>query len=236
MGGATMSLAEFLRRLDSAKVSKNDHKWFPKWLAGYAQFHRFHDSSVSIETSLVLSFLRSLRDSRIPAWRRLQATRALETYQELVLRKHVVDFHPIRIKLHELSRRESLQAGLCPDDAEPRSQPGSDDFVPGEGNAGITDASEPKVILRMRQTLRTLHHPRSTETAYVGWIRRLIRHLDDECLEQYGERDIADFLTDLAVTHDVTAGTQNQALSACLFLSSTFQRPAQRCHASTSHP
>ena len=66
--------------------------------------------------------------------------------------------------------------------------------------------------------MRRLHHPKSTETAYVGWIRRLIRHLDDDQLHLYDERQLADFLTELAVTRQVTAGTQNQALRACIFL------------------
>ncbi len=34
---------------------------------------------------------------------------------------------------------------------------------------------------------------------------------------RYGEPEIADFLTDLAVTRTVTAGTQNQALCGLLF-------------------
>ena len=59
-----MSLAEFLRRLDLAQLSDNDRKWFPKWLAGYTQHHRLSDQHIPIEESLVLSFLRSLRDSR----------------------------------------------------------------------------------------------------------------------------------------------------------------------------
>lgn len=69
----------------------------------------------------------------------------------------------------------------------------------------------------MRARLRVLHHPKSTETAYVSWVQRFIRHLDDEHLEKYGEREIGEFLTDLAVGGEVTAGTQNQALSAILF-------------------
>src|SRR5690606_32881801 len=55
------------------------------------------------------------------------------------------------------------------------------------------------------------------ETAYVSWVQRFIRHLDDEQLHKYGEREIGEFLTDLAVGGEVTAGTQNQALSAILF-------------------
>jgi integron integrase len=86
-------------------------------------------------------------------------------------------------------------------------------LVDGEGNAGLIDPGEPEVIQRMR----VLHHPISTEQAYVGWVARFIRHLDDERLERYGEPEIADFLTDLAVTRTVTAGTQNQALSGLQF-------------------
>ncbi len=46
------------------------------------------------------------------------------------------------------------------------------------------------------------------------WLRRFIRHVDDERLERYGEREIADFLTELALTGHVVAGTQNQAISS----------------------
>ena len=59
----------------------------------------------------------------------------------------------------------------------------------------------------MRARLRVLHHPKSMETAYVGWVQRFIRHLDDEHLEKYGEREIGEILTDLAVGGEVTAGT-----------------------------
>jgi site-specific recombinase XerD len=54
----------------------------------------------------------------------------------------------------------------------------------------------------------------------VKWIVRFIRHVDDEQLEKYGEPEIADFLTELALCGEVVAGTQNQAFSACKFLDS----------------
>ncbi len=213
-----MSLSEYLRRLDSARLPKNEREWFPKWLAGYIQHHRLPDDQVPVEEALVLSFLRSLRDSNVPAWRRLQAARALEAYQQLVLRKPSVDFHPIRLKLQQLTRRESLMDEAIRCGVNLSSDASDAHAVEGEGNSGLVDDNEPPVIQQMRRTLRTLHHPLSTETAYIGWIKRLIRHLDDEQLQRYGEREIGDFLTELAVTHDVAAGTQNQALSACLFL------------------
>ncbi len=65
--------------------------------------------------------------------------------------------------------------------------------------------------------MRILHHPISTEEAYVGWVRRFIRHVDDENLSKYGEAELGEFLSELAIYGEVTAGTQNQALCALLF-------------------
>ncbi len=96
--------------------------------------------------------------------------------------------------------------------------PADRELVPGEWNPGKLDPAEPEVMRRMRGRMRVLGHKRSTETAYVKWIERLIRHVDDEQLENYGEAEIADFLTELALCGEVVAGTQNQAFSACKFL------------------
>ena len=120
----------------------------------------------------------------------------------------MVDFRPIRDKLNEIAGREKRAGG------EPQHDP---NLVAGEGNAGVLDANEPEPIQRMRAKMRLLHHPKSTEDAYVGHVKRFIRHVDDHRLEQYGEAEIADFLTDLAVTQEVSAGTQNQSLHGILF-------------------
>ena len=65
--------------------------------------------------------------------------------------------------------------------------------------------------------MRMLHHPRSTEDTYAGWIARFARHVGDENLEPFGEAEIGEFLTELAIYGEVAASTQNQALSALLF-------------------
>jgi hypothetical protein len=60
-----------------------------------------------------------------------------------------------------------------------------------------------------------------TERAYVGWLIRFIQHCGSPDLERFGEPEIKDFLTTLAVRGHVTAGPQNRAKCALLFLSST---------------
>jgi integron integrase len=62
------------------------------------------------------------------------------------------------------------------------------------------------------------HYSLRTEEAYVQWIRRFILFHNKRHPRDMGAEEIRQFLTDLAVTHQVAASTQNQALSALLFL------------------
>ncbi len=70
----------------------------------------------------------------------------------------------------------------------------------------------------MRQTLRARHGSRRTEKAYVGWIRRYILFHGKRHPADMGAAEITQFLSALAVQRNVAASTQNQALSALLFL------------------
>jgi len=57
-----------------------------------------------------------------------------------------------------------------------------------------------------------------TEEAYVGWVRRFIFANDKRHPRELGAREVEAFLTHLAMHGRVAASTQNQALSALLFL------------------
>jgi site-specific recombinase XerD len=59
---------------------------------------------------------------------------------------------------------------------------------------------------------------RSTEESYVGWIRRFILFHGKRHPAEMGAPEVTRFLTALAVRGQVAASTQNQALSALLFL------------------
>ena len=48
-------------------------------------------------------------------------------------------------------------------------------------------------------------------------MKRFIQHVGDERLDDYGAEQIAEFLTELALCREVSASTQNQALSGILF-------------------
>jgi integron integrase len=76
----------------------------------------------------------------------------------------------------------------------------------------------PRLLDRVRAALRTRHCSPRTEKAYVGWIRRFILFHDKRHPAAMGATEITRFLSALAVQHNVAASTQNQALSALLFL------------------
>lgn len=79
------------------------------------------------------------------------------------------------------------------------------------------DAS-PRLLDLLRQAIRVRHYSRRTESAYVHWVRRFIVHQRKQHPRDLGPTHVAAFLAWLAVSQGVSASTQNQALSAVLFL------------------
>jgi integrase len=76
----------------------------------------------------------------------------------------------------------------------------------------------PRLLDRVREALRARHCSRRTEKAYVAWIRRYILFHGKRHPAELGATEITAFLSSLAVQANVAASTQNQALSALLFL------------------
>ncbi len=78
--------------------------------------------------------------------------------------------------------------------------------------------AKPRLLDQVRAAVRARHYSRLTEKAYVLWIKRYIFFHDKRHPADMGAAEVARFLTSLAVGAKVAASTQNQALSAVLFL------------------
>jgi integron integrase len=76
----------------------------------------------------------------------------------------------------------------------------------------------PKLLDRLHEALRSRHYSRRTEETYCHWVRRFIYFHNVRHPAEMAEPEINAFLTHLAVKQKVSASTQNQALSALLFL------------------
>jgi len=76
----------------------------------------------------------------------------------------------------------------------------------------------PRLLDQVRSRLRVKHYSIRTEDQYVYWIRRFILFHRKRHPRDMGAAEVEAFLSDLAVNGHVSAATQNQALSALLFL------------------
>jgi len=76
----------------------------------------------------------------------------------------------------------------------------------------------PKLLERLHEAICVRHLSHRTEEAYRYWIKRYLFFHRLRHPQEMGEAEINAFLSHLAVQEKVSASTQNQALSALLFL------------------
>jgi integrase len=75
-----------------------------------------------------------------------------------------------------------------------------------------------KLLDRVREIIRIKHYSYRTEETYVFWVRHYILFHDKQHPKDMNSPEIEAFLSHLAIKENVAASTQNQALSALLFL------------------
>ena len=80
------------------------------------------------------------------------------------------------------------------------------------------EARRPKLLDQVRLAIRVRHYSHRTEKTYCHWVKRFIYFHKLRHPAEMAEHEINAFLTHLAVKGKVSASTQNQALSALLFL------------------
>ena len=90
--------------------------------------------------------------------------------------------------------------------------------MPNQTLASSSTPKAPKLIDRVRETMRTGRYSPRTETVYVHWIKRYIRFHGIRHPQEMGAEEVKAFLSHLAIQMNVAASTQNQAFSALLFL------------------
>lgn len=82
----------------------------------------------------------------------------------------------------------------------------------------VQTPAAPRLLDQMREVIRTRHYSIRTEDSYLQWVRRFILFHHKRHPVDMGAPEVEAFLTYLAVERNVAASTQNQALSAILFL------------------
>lgn len=79
-------------------------------------------------------------------------------------------------------------------------------------------ARPPRLLDRMRSSMRVRHYSLATERTYIGWVKRFIYFHQKRHPADMGAAEVEAFLSALATELEVSASTQNQAMHAILFL------------------
>jgi len=109
-------------------------------------------------------------------------------------------------------------AGIGRDGCEDRPSPAGRDASASSVPVSPHRLPEPTLLQRLRNEVRKKHYSGRTEDAYADWAARYLRFHSFRDPRGMGKEEVEQFLSHLAVERDVAASTQNQALSALLFL------------------
>lgn len=82
----------------------------------------------------------------------------------------------------------------------------------------FSDLPKPRLLDQARQAVKVRGYAQSTEDVYCHWIKRFILFHDKRHPSTMAAKEVEQFLSYLAEIEYVSASTQNQALSALLFL------------------
>jgi integron integrase len=77
---------------------------------------------------------------------------------------------------------------------------------------------EPRLLDSLRAKIRLKGYSRATEKTYCHWVRQYVLYHDKQHPRDLGAKDVESFLSALVSFRHASASTQNQALSALLFL------------------
>ena len=94
----------------------------------------------------------------------------------------------------------------------------SDVSPPGKSTRPERSSKGKKLLDQYSEFLRNRHYSLRTEKTYIGWVRDYILYHKKRHPREMGVAEINEFITYLVNQKKVAASTQNQAISAILFL------------------
>ena len=149
------------------------------------------------------------RDSSIKDWQHRQALQAVSLFLDVYLRNRCEALGA----RHEGGGKaiSNSEQGILKVEGKARGESRGDDAQ--------SSASEAEEALRqMIKLLRLRHYAYRTEQTYVEWVGRYLKYAGRQGLTWDDPASVRAFLSYLALQRKVASSTQNQALSAVLFL------------------
>jgi integron integrase len=199
----------YIEILRQAKVAEQSHRWYVVRVERYIAAHSTLRLRLHTPSTLDAYLADAGRDASLPGWRFRQLVHALQLlFTQLVKLAWVQQFDweywlasaRELAKNHPTVARHNSPIAVTPPPALHDAPAGSDWRE------------------RLIAEIRRRHYSIRTEEAYVNWVRRYVGFNHGAHPEQLGAEHVAAYLNHLALSREVSASTQNQALNALVFL------------------
>ncbi len=196
-----MSIHAFAEVARRQSFRDPDPQWSVTWMRRiYEYFSTPTYESLEFSTVQLISFLRHLRDTGIPAWQRRQAAVTAKRFRRMSNSADCPKLNAVIQTLTDLAAADRSGTMTRREDRFPQD--------------------EPELVTQMRATLRRYRYKYDTEKAYTGWINRFYAANPGRDPTTLAEPEIRAFLNSLVLNPDggVSESTLKQAKSAILFL------------------
>ena len=223
---------QFDTHLAEGAISNSVCAYYRKWLRYYWDFCQKYQFDPACRKSLS-PFLQKLQDKNQAESLRKQAYHAVSIYYKMSLHPinedQTIQVDPkMKSERKELLNWDSNQTEVSVDrkrasaskriDNPVRDQPPLKRPVNQKLPTIQKNASWVAVFDCLRTEIKLRHYSPKTLKAYSGWMRKFQTFTLSKDPEMLCQKDVVDFLSDLAVEKRVSASSQNQAFNALLFL------------------
>jgi hypothetical protein len=192
--------------LRKAGVPARAAQWYERWVRRFAAYRADIPLAARCYAD-VRAFLEDLGSSAgVPGWQLEQADHSLRLlYRDLFGNDWTGEWRPVEV---------SAEPPVCPPPGRGVSGPCTARDQSGRAHHGAAE----ELAARIHVEIRTRGYSWKTEAAYRHWAQRLLAFSGVSLPDAIPTGKLREYLEHLAVDRAVTAGTQNQALNALVFL------------------
>ncbi len=183
----------YSRLLTQRQIPPYSHNYYLKWLRFYLDFCRKYKHASANPAALPL-FIKKLQTKNQTHRQQNQAAHAIKLYY--VINSDAVNAQKISSQTSADSPAIQKAAGA----PKPKQ------------------ASWQRIYTDLDAAIKVRNYSPKTYKSYASWVRKFQAFTSAKSPELLTGDDVASFLTNLATKHQVSASTQNQALSALLFM------------------
>ena len=209
---------KFIEKSKRYNIKPDVVRWYVKHAESYI---RSHDTRLSTHTARDIDkyLQKKGRNTHIKDWQFFQIVDALRLlFVDVVASPWSTDY-PWDDRKSQACSLPATHSTIArqPLDNRSASHSTNTSAVSSESSLTSIQSQFPTVFDALIRQIRVKNYSIRTEQSYVAWLSRFLLFHQNQHPEKLGAKDIADYLTHLAVNRMVASSTQKQALNAIVF-------------------